>query len=310
MGQCQCCHGLQQDAGKDASQRPHSPFSNKQQHFDTDSALDSTHSSGDDDPSYEPGKVSAGQSTKSPGKYSLRESIASCVDCAQAEFPLTAIDITAPGVPSSDDNDDSTEDASDAPGRDSLTPLRDVPGLRTSRGSSDSERGSVSPAASVKRGLKATLGRSLSLKLQRTTPRADVLNSSSWVGYTEAKQHQRSVSLRLPRTSRRPRNFSTKLPTIYVDDAELRDRQQQEHDLTRKISLNHALSLLSVNSFARQETQKPVQKILRQPRRRHNTVRGLSGMAIGASNQASLHRYYPTSTSRRHFPRPTSTLDY
>lgn len=332
MGQCQCCPGGQQGSWavkdkQDSAKRQHQHHSS---HFsDSDSALDSSQSGGVEDATCSHVKRPSGCSSQSSGKYSLRESMASCADFGQAEGPAVSHRsdvISMPTTPVSDNNDDSTEDASEeAPGRDSLTPLRDTSKSRkTSRSSCDSERGTVNPAGFMKTGLKSTLGRSLSLRLQRTTPRTEVLNSSSWVESVQPKKsHQRSMSLRLPRSQRRPRSLTgNNLPTICVDDGEHAAAARRQQDLSRKISLNRAFSLLSVNSLTRQEgtqqqqqqqqqQQKPVQKILRQPRRHHNTVRGMSGMAIGATNQAGQHRYYPTSASLRYPPRPVSaTFDY
>lgn len=120
---------------------------------------------------------------------------------------------------------------------------------------------------------------------------------------------RRAVSLRLPR-SRHPKDLDTKLPTVYVDDEELSSGRGR-----RKSSLRRALSLLSLNSLTKEgfpgasrAPQKPVQKILRHPTRRHTTVRGISGLAIDGRSQATcrggLHRaqtlvYYPTNTSLR-----------
>lgn len=214
---------------------------------------------------------------------------------------------------------------------------------RGSRGSTSSERGSFSSVTSVTAILKARLGRSSSLVVPpEVSPgeghdAAEVMSTCSLAtGESRQQKPHRSVSLRLPRSRHRPHHDSdTNLPTIYVDDS---PQQTGGRRGQRKSSLQRALSLLSMNSLLRhhneatstnnpsssaaaaatsssssssssQKAQKPVQKILRQPRRRHNTVRGMSGLAIDASYQSflpsgALHRsntlYYPTPTSLRH----------
>lgn len=117
---------------------------------------------------------------------------------------------------------------------------------------------------------------------------------------------RRAVSLRLPR-SRHRKDIDTKVPTVYVEDEEMVSSRSR-----RKSSLRQALSLLSLNSLSKElgtssKTQKPVQKILRHPTRRHTTVRGISGLAIDGRSQLSSRSgqraqalvYYPTSTSLR-----------
>ncbi|KAG7174935.1 hypothetical protein Hamer_G015134 [Homarus americanus] len=264
-------------------------------------------------------------SSESSGKYSTRDSIGSCGgDCDRPHVHQGRIEECVMDLPVFSEEQDGPEDEGDngvftddpCQGN-SLHPLHDLTrsrkvsrgSSRGSRGSTSSERGSFSSVTSVTAILKARLGRSTSLIVQRDPSEAEVLSTCSYVPPGTQRPH-RAVSLRLPRSHRPPHESDTNLPTIYVDDSP----QQSDHRGQRKSSLRRALSLLSMNTSLRhdaassQKAQKPVQKILRQPRRRHNTVRGLSGLAIDKSNQGtmcgSLQRahtlYYPTATSLRH----------
>ena len=100
------------------------------------------------------------------------------------------------------------------------------------------------------------------------------------------KKPRRTVSLRLPNKHRRPSECETKVPTIYIGDPQ---------PVRRKSSIQRALSLLSVDSTHAEP--KPVQRILRQPRRRRH-VRGISGLPIEVPYTTRLQRnqalYYPT----------------
>lgn len=314
MGQCHSCRRAREDVG-DPREREAVP------HSGSDSALDSSHSGGEDASYLGEGirRARSGRSSQSSGKYSLRDSVGSCGECERQERPPEkAREVhPVPGFRSVQDEEDSDGDS-----RDSLQPLQDIskrsafPG-----GSCDSVRGSVSPVSPAAKDLKERLGRSTSLKFRFASDNsAEVLNSWSWSGLTSQR---RSASLRLPRRPKRPRDLGANLPTIYVENPEETQRRYREQqELSRKTSLKRALSLLSVNSLSRdrqdvsmsQRSQKPVQKILRQPRRRHNTVRGMSGMAIDRANQASVQHagacYYPTRNNVRFSPRADDGFAY
>lgn len=276
----------------------------------SDSAVDSTHSYCDEAASC--GEHARGShSSESSGKYSLRESIASLGDCSHSSpGPAT---VSPVGMMQSF-HADATEEArkarqGHAASQDALQPLQDASGPRkASRGSSCSERGSISSVSSVTAVLRDHLGRSISLKVRR--PRAGsatVFHGSPALAAAQPPR-RRAVSLRLPRSHRRPHDADTNLPTIYIEDSPRAKGHVREY--RRKSSLRRALSLLSINSLRQEalghhhKSQKPVQKILRQPRRRHTTVRGLSGMAIDEANQPGVQGcntlYYPTATSMRH----------
>ncbi|XP_071520527.1 uncharacterized protein [Panulirus ornatus] len=323
MGQCQYCRRPSNLSTSDSAspEKNHMGGAHQSQdaltgrHSGSDSALDSGHSCCDEGSCGDGGgPARSSHSSESSGKYSLRESIGSCGECerphfnpevtvasgnATRAFPVVDIDpvegTSRVGEPTSPDED-------------ALEPLQDITHARkVSRGSTCSERGSISSMSSVTAVLRARLGRSTSLKVRRPRAESETLCPDS-PDVSAAKQRRRAVSLRLPRSHRRPHDADTNLPTIYVEESP-RSKCQNGREFSRKSSLRRALSLLSMNSL-RQEVpghhkpQKPVQKILRQPRRRHTTVRGLSGMAIDAANQPGLQRsntlYYPTATSLRH----------
>lgn len=313
MGQCHSCRSKQEEVSDPREQEvPHSG---------SDSALDSSHSGGEDNCYLGEGirRERSGRSSQSSGKYSLRDSVGSCGECERQDRPPEKAKEVhpLPGFRSVQDEEDSDVDS-----RDSLQPLQDISKRPAfSGGSCDSIRGSVSPVSPAARDLKEKLGRSTSLKFRFASDTStEVLNNWSWSGLTS---HRRSASLRLPRRPKRPRDLGANLPTIYVENPEETQRRNREQqDLSRKTSLKRALSLLSVNSLSRdrqdvsvsQRNQKPVQKILRQPRRRHNTVRGMSGMAIDRANQASLQHsgtcYYPTRNNVRFSPRADDGFAY
>lgn len=257
-----------------------------------------------------PGRGS--HSSESSGKYSLRGSEASL---GEDRFALHAReDACLLDMPVfEDEEDEAAEDGSGGAAGEGAAPLHGGTGRKVSRGSVSSERGSFSSVSSVAVNtiLKARLGRSSSL----TVPEDDPCSCPAPCTARGA----RTVSLRLPRSY--GGDGDTNLPTIYVDDS---PRQQCRG---RRSSLRRALSLLSLSTVLRGEAaptapapreapppkqQKPVQKILRQPRRRHNTVRGMSGLAIdGASGvqgggaacpalQRAHTLYYPTAATMRH----------
>lgn len=268
----------------------------------SDSALDSGHSYCDE-ASY--GDDARGShSSESSGKYSLRESLASCAGEFGEQRDQGANSINE--LEELPEGEDSREVRSALD--DSVRPLHFIfPARKVSRGSTSSERGSMNSISSVTAVLQERLGRSTSLKIRRSrAPESELLNHES--SNSTSKQPRRAVSLRLPRSHRRRHEVDTNLPTIYVEESP-KARIQKERVPQRKTSLRRALSLLSINSLrqdtpVQQKPQKPVQRILRQPRRRHNTVRGLSGMAIDAANQPMVLQrsstvYYPTAVTLR-----------
>ncbi|KAK7025574.1 hypothetical protein SK128_013160 [Halocaridina rubra] len=309
---CQYCRGTSKMSNADASSDKNvsCTVNDNQQpiggrHSGSDSALDSGHSCCEE-ASLQGERGRSSHSSESSGKYSLRESVASGADCEPAQSNPQSI-AQSPVSPGEVFNDDK-----DIPGpsgnNDLLRPMQSLSRPRkVSKGSNSSDRGSVSSVSSITAVLQARLGRSISLKVRGSRNASESLNACSVTGSSN-KQHRRAVSLRLPRSHKRGRDADTNLPTIYVEDSP-KAKQRENREFTRKSSLRRALSLLSMNSLVRQDStnhqkqQKPVQKILRQPRRRHNTVRGLSGMAIDDANQPVLQRagtlYYPTATSLR-----------
>lgn len=343
MGQCLVCtrtnatstHTMEEKESLTVPPRPTGKSHDSPRQSGVDSTPDSGHSSGDDascgggvgvGSAAVEGQGRNSHSSESSGKYSMRGSIGSCGECERSHLFPARIDECSIDMPvfceekSVEEEEDGGVFTHDG-GQDSLHPLQDVTrsrkvsrgSSRGSRGSSSSERGSFSSVSSVTAILKARLGRSSSLTVQRDLPEAEVLSTCSSMP-PEAERPHRTVSLRLPRSHRRPHDSDTNLPTIYVDDS---PQQQTARRGERKSSLRRALSLLSMNTLLRHDAvssssskkaQKPVQKILRQPRRRHNTVRGLSGLAIDRSNQgitySGLQRahtlYYPTATSLRY----------
>ncbi|MPC34289.1 hypothetical protein E2C01_027673 [Portunus trituberculatus] len=275
--------------------------------------LDSGHSSGDEACCVGAGVQGGGEveapgrgsnSSESSGKYSFRGSVSSLGEERHALHARTE-DCFA-DTPVFEDEEE--EEDGDADTEDSLKPLHGLNrGRKVSRGSVSSERGSFSSVTSVSI-LKARLGRSSSL----TVPDDKCSCPEPCSG-----RGPRTVSLRLPCSYRGP-DTDTNLPTIYVDDS------PRQRCRGRRSSLRRALSLLSLPSLLRGDTaagpvqaaappkqHKPVQKILRQPRRRHNTVRGISGLAIDGGTSGSggaacpnLQRahtlYYPTAATMRH----------
>ncbi|KAK4300933.1 hypothetical protein Pmani_026903 [Petrolisthes manimaculis] len=267
----------------------------------SDSALDSGHSYCDE-ASYGD-DVRGSHSSESSGKYSLRESLSCGGDFGDQRDQGGNSSNELEDLP---EGEDSREVRSAC--EDSVRPLHFIfPARKVSRGSTGSERGSITSVSSVTAVLQERLGRSTSLKIRRSrAPETELLKHES--SNSMSKQPRRAVSLRLPRSHRRRHEVDTKLPTIYVEESP-KARIQKEREPQRKSSLRRALSLLSINSLRQeppiqQKPQKPVQRILRQPRRRHNTVRGLSGMAIDAANQPMVLQrsstvYYPTAATLR-----------
>lgn len=157
-------------------------------------------------------------------------------------------------------------------------------GSRKGSRTSSSGRSSLASVVSVQSAVQ--LGRMSSLKQDFDCPAA--------ADDRRRNRPRRAVSLRLPSRYRRPSDNETKLPTIYVDDPPIRS-------VRRKSSLQRALSLLTLTSSSSAET-KPVQRILRQPTRRHH-VRGISGLPIACENTSGLSRtqtvYYPTHVPMR-----------
>lgn len=245
-----------------------------------------------------PGRGS--HSSESSGKYSLRGSEASL---GEERPPLhSREDACLMDMPVFEDEEDEAEGGVDGGGGVGATDsVQRLYGRRkASRGSVSSERGSFSSVSSVTTILRARLGRSSSLTVPEDDP-------CSCPAPCHARG-PRTVSLRLPRSYG---DGATNLPTIYVDES------PRQRCRGRRSSLRRALSLLSLSTVLRSEAaatpppqapqkqQKPVQKILRQPRRRHNTVRGMSGLAIdGQAACPALQRahtlYYPTAATMRH----------
>lgn len=320
MGQCQYCRRASLSTVESSSPEKGRDFSfsgglhpPESRHSGSDSALDSGHSFCDEG-SCGDGQARSSHSSESSGKYSLRESLGSSGECERS--PLTiAAEASSRGAPHAFPGHASStggtlreaEEGSVAE-EDALRPLQYVSRLRkVSRGSTSSERGSICSVSSVTAVLRERLGRSSSLKVRRHRGESETLQPDALMLAT-VRRPRRAVSLRLPRSHRRAHEPDTNLPTIYVEDSP-RPRGHVERVMSRKSSLKRALSLLSMNSLrqegsSNQRQQKPVQRILRPPRRRHNTVRGLSGMAIDTANQSSLQRsntlYYPTAATLRH----------
>lgn len=121
--------------------------------------------------------------------------------------------------------------------------------------------GDATAAATEGRGSKRECKKSLSLKLSPFLHSGD---ASSRLG--------RSRSLRLP--THTP-------PAICVDQTRVGTSRKQEPG--SHPALRRTVSATGHNT-------KPVQKILRQPRRRHNTVRGVSGLSVRAHN--TYHTYH------------------
>lgn len=321
MGQCQYCRRNPSSSSADAPGQEPSYTMNHQtretlagRHSGSDSAVDSGHSCCDEAScGGEQGRSS--HSSESSGKYSLRESVGSVAECEKASLShgqARALSGEMQELSIFSENESSSEKGGSEAGggdEDALRPLQDIPRSRkVSRGSTGSDRGSISSISSVTAVLRARLSRSSSLKVERNCDDGGGTPTLGSPPLTSGQQPRRAVSLRLPRSHRRGHDSDTNLPTIYVEDSP-QSKHPQAPGRGRKSSLRRALSLLSVNSLARHyppqpKTQKPVQKILRQPRRRHNTVRGMSGMAIDRANQAGLQRantlYYPTAATLRH----------
>lgn len=319
MGQCQYCRRASLSTVESSPEKGRS-FSlsgglqpPESRHSGSDSALDSGHSFCDEG-SCGDGQARSSHSSESSGKYSLRESLASNGDCERP--PINAASEASSGTvlhafhgnPSATDGAIKKTQEVNVAEDDSLRPLQYVSRVRKiSRGSTSSERGSICSVSSVTAVLRERLGRSSSLKVRRHRAESETLQPGS-PALATVRRPRRAVSLRLPRSHRRSHEQDTNLPTIYVEDSP-RARNHNDRMMGRKSSLKRALSLLSMNSLRQdvaghQKPQKPVQRILRQPRRRHNTVRGLSGMAIDAANQPVLQRsstlYYPTAATLRH----------
>ena len=146
---------------------------------------------------------------------------------------------------------------------------------KNSRTSVSSGRSSVVSILSVQSATQAPRKSSLS-KPDEDEPRTELTSSLS---VEMRRKPRRAVSLRLPsRYRRKSQENETNIPTIYVDDPPCRPASAGR----RKSSLQMALSLFSLsNSLSEEPPVKPVQKILRQPQRRHH-VRGISGLSIEA----------------------------
>ena len=157
-------------------------------------------------------------------------------------------------------------------------------GVRKGSRTSSSGRSSLASVMSVQSAIQLTRLSSL---------RQD--EAASLAGDIRMEKPRRAVSLRLPSRYRNPHEKETRLPTIYVDDPPSKPAR-------RKSSLQRALSLLTLAGSQSSEPR-PVQKILRQPTRRHH-VRGVSGLPVSAQNTAGFSRtqtlYYPTHVPIRH----------
>ena len=335
MGKCHSCHRSiekeDSDKSKDnelgkQSEKPEEDNDANEQELrrSSDSALDSSHSD-EEDPT-DKGKIlksntrkpsivlsriesstRESHSSESSGKYSMRDSIGSsttsdknardktseATKTGHSDIPTTPESLTAadddvfqyPNTSTSYQPIDMTK----------KTKLRNI--IWHSAESADPY--TRSSMTNVTAAIRARFQRSLSLK-ESNLPPEHIINE---LNEKSKKRAIRTVSLRLPR-DRRDKDFDTKLPTIYVDD------KSQSYRGERRSSLNIALSLLSLNTTGRRSSlttekpQKPVQKILRQPTRRHQTVRGMSGLAIDGSRQSSYAQhpgtlYYPTVVSMR-----------
>ncbi|XP_076057880.1 uncharacterized protein LOC143035144 [Oratosquilla oratoria] len=294
----------------------------------SDSALDSGHSSDEGSCGDPRGtRNSHSSSSESSGKYSLRDSDIEQHHHTRAKG-RNSID-KSKLCPNYHEDDPSPPGGDGGlPGEDCVLPLSDI--CRSRKVSHEScfsdRRSSQSSVSSFTAALRVRLGRSTSLRSQGDEPMFTAGSSIISSLRRGSDGPRRCVSLRLPRSHRRTNDGDTNLPTIYVDESPKEnlnsclsspDPAGSTGHLQRKSSLRRAFSL-SLNSMgpkhegsssaasAKSQPKAP-KKILRQPRRRHHTVRGLSGLAIDDANQSQspygLQRahtlYYPTATSMR-----------
>ena len=319
MGMCQSCHSsvvedVKQEE-KDDILNPVIEGSSNEQRRRSDSALDSSHS---DEDEAGPCRGNANKkitlnnesheshSSESSGKYSMRESISSSVSYENQSKRKNSVDEIPESPGSSENNDDVFQFPLTPPLPQSSNTARDMKLRNISWESTESDNISRSSMTNVAAAIRAKFQRSFSLKESYNPPQLEEVTKDTT---RRRKRAQRTVSLRLPREQRHEdEDMDTKLPTIYFDDEEKPSGFRGE----RRSSLNMALSLLSINSSRRssltEKPQKPVQRILRQPTRRHQTVRGISGLAIDGSRQPpsmnnrlqhSSTLYYPTVVSMR-----------
>ena len=187
---------------------------------------------------------------------------------------------------------------------------------KISWGSVESDTGSRASLTTMSASFHAKIRRSTSLRTPRPLPNTDTVSSISVPTneFEGVRVARRTVSLHIPREACTTYSYFERSS---INEEILRALQKSQPRLNqrRKSSIRQALSLLNLNTVSRRESfiskekkEKPVQKILRQPTRRHNTVRGMSGLAIDGSHQrymgmGGLHRsqtvYYPTTTSVR-----------
>ncbi|CAL4129907.1 unnamed protein product [Meganyctiphanes norvegica] len=327
MGQCQSCRKssgaeVLEESGRNAGNPgPHQlqcPDICVDHNTGSDSALDSGHSS---DHCCD---ACSQHSSESSGKYSLRGSTGSCCGNGDRE---NAVQLSPSHLQVFDSNEESQENVSRTEsvnwgGNDALTPFYAYQGC-----SNESSICSVNSLAAIYN--DDILTRSKSLRVDRDVPLASSVASSRASSpcpgsYGTRHRPKRSISLKIPRRRKRSRKGDTlNLPTIYADDMPKDTKKQNKSapSSPKSGTIRRALSLLSMNSLVHHHEEgtasprspsgvKATRSILRQPRRRHNTVRGMSGMAIDSANQPgyyqgrpisphSLTCYYPTATSLR-----------
>ena len=336
MGQCQYCRksaNMKSAENKENIAKKSSKSSSRQSvSGSSDSALESSHSD-DDNPEIQrdfksefDAKGKRCYSSESSGKYSLKDSSGSCLDYdhnfrfkSQTDTISEVVELDETMFSGSFSECEevfaSTQDIQITPKESSLRKLKT---RKVSWGSNDSDTFSLSSNQSNSVAiLRARIKRSISLREQRQFSQSEMTHNleSSMKGSRKQTCARRTVSLRLPKSQRKGYDFDTKLHTIYVDDSP-RCSKSYNGSGKRRNSLQQALSLLSLNSLKKETAstssdprpQKQVQRILRQPTKRHRTVRGISGLAIDNANQCmprytqfqqSSTLYYPTTTSIR-----------
>ena len=299
MGQChQCARSKMSNEDQENMFKTEGDFPLKD--------LPSVISDADSDIDAQRNENSSCDSNSSP-EISLRDSSGSCFDndshLAQKEMRPIIIN-TGLEIPSFHESQNISQDSLQLPRGNKVT-------RKVSWGSAESDCGSRTSLSSDSAFVGNQMRRSSSLRCSRPQPDSSLKNSKNQLSLK--KKIRRTVSLRLYR-SKQHKDIENKLPTIYVEDLPSSNLSLNQGTSNRgsKGSLNQALSLLSLNSLYRREkntkSEKPVQKILRQPTRRHHTVRGLSGLAIDYPSKSSLTvnglqrsrtLYYPTTTSSR-----------
>ena len=236
----------------------------------------------------------------SSSKCSFRDSNGNCFEYEQESRESSTVreagsTLELLKIPSKDISDDSLQIPKD------VTRTRKI-----SWGSVESDTGSRASLSTMSVNIQAKVRRSKSLKTSRPIHDDEIASIKPEIEIEPPPRTRRAISLHLPR------KFSTQIikpkrRSVNEDYLRYRGGSLPRMSERRKSSIQQALSLLSLESF-REKKEKPVQKILRQPTRRHDTVRGMSGLAIDGSHQRllgmdSLYRsqtvYYPTNTSVR-----------